>query len=485
MSGTVFGARPGGYQWGFAFLLISTVAFLIGFASPYWSKIKLTVIHLGFFRDMKLCENVGLWEVCVSMERIKGKCASTSHLLAPGWFSSVKALECVCLVALLAACAYAIVINWVQRRPRFSRLLELTAALGGLAGSIGVIVYISNATDQSMMTILLNASNSQIWRNHVSWAFWMTAAGCGLSMISSILIAIFNRQPLNIPDLDTTGPLFDPDTGMPLDRSALTDFDLMTGAADGEVYCIPTQAMAVGFNPPSYESLGLDKDILTKPPSYESSCPLAGSGLSAGVLRAPDNSPETGMAEQSPPFLTAGSSSGLASASQGLATAPPGLASGQEVIGQTSADDTAGLPASAPGQGVPWQTSMNHTAGLRDGSDCSSRPLVSSVTPPDQGISLPAELFPGERNPDPEFAARPDSGERAIPSDQSPVSQNAAQRQEPESGGQAIQAELQVSLVQNAAQPDERDEGSEPSDAGQPSASQDANMTDEPEHPHS
>ena len=39
--------------------------------------------------------------------------------------SIVQALQCIGLAGLLLACIYATIVNWIQKKPRYTRLLEL------------------------------------------------------------------------------------------------------------------------------------------------------------------------------------------------------------------------------------------------------------------------------------------------------------------------------------------------------------------------
>ena len=53
-------------------------------------------------------------------------------VLLAGWLVATQAVQCAGLIALIGALGYAVLVNWVQRSPTFTRITETVAAIASM-----------------------------------------------------------------------------------------------------------------------------------------------------------------------------------------------------------------------------------------------------------------------------------------------------------------------------------------------------------------
>ncbi|KAL8587815.1 hypothetical protein ACOMHN_021033 [Nucella lapillus] len=208
----VFSKQPLGYKAGLFMLVSGLVLYMVGFFSPNWTSFHL--IHregTGTTLDdplfvMSMRGHNGLWQTCEKMlgyERVACRPASPQHG-APGWISAVQGMQCLGLLGLLAACGYAVAINFIQQAPDFTKhYLEILIFASGILGVIGSIIYVTQSSgnndivkisdDLDMIFFVDVNMKVVVDQNDLSWAFGLNLLGCFLAFVSSIVLCAFTR----------------------------------------------------------------------------------------------------------------------------------------------------------------------------------------------------------------------------------------------------------------------------------------------------
>lgn len=137
----------------FVLLSLSTVLYVIGFATTAWSIDRTT--------------HVGLWEVCTC--GIQGRNAD--------WFRAVQAMITIGLIGLLVSFILACLYMCVHTISKNSTIIALVvvAFVSVLFMLVGFIVYAANAT-------------------HLSWSFAVTIVASILCLVAGILAIVQMRQ---------------------------------------------------------------------------------------------------------------------------------------------------------------------------------------------------------------------------------------------------------------------------------------------------
>ncbi|KAL8566602.1 hypothetical protein ACOMHN_054824 [Nucella lapillus] len=222
---SIFSQRSSGYKAGTCLLLVGCVALIAGFASPNWMECSMTYEELelhdhaedqeklhDYLQDsadfympvvLKMQGHAGLWLGCEDSQPSAHTLCQTFHLV-PKWLMGVRGLLCLAVLGLVSSCFYALVVNWLIKAPAHNRLLEIVAALAGLLGFVGVIMFMDKATDMDHKDIWSataeddhEAPPSHVITAlcHVSWAFAVSVCACVMSFLAAMVIAL-NNLPL-------------------------------------------------------------------------------------------------------------------------------------------------------------------------------------------------------------------------------------------------------------------------------------------------
>ncbi|KAK7112015.1 uncharacterized protein [Littorina saxatilis] len=163
-----FSQRPICYQVGVFLLLGATALFLGGMASPWWAQTYSEAQN-------QVIRHSGLWQGCSSSA--EEECTSIE---APDWFRAVQVLQCTGLVAMLAACAFAVFTNCCLDNVMYSRRLEIMTAAGGVLGVVSCLLYVAKTSH-------ILKTNSHIG---YSWAFGIDFGASVLVIFVAVIIAL-------------------------------------------------------------------------------------------------------------------------------------------------------------------------------------------------------------------------------------------------------------------------------------------------------
>ncbi|KAK7090232.1 uncharacterized protein [Littorina saxatilis] len=191
---SAFSSRSLGYKIGVVCLFLLTVMFLVGFSAPFWiENPNSNGYDSNLFLDVeyysKVKNTTGLWMYCETrLDTGESQCHAF-HGDIEAWLHGVRAVECGCLILLVAACVICLAFNCCRSQPgEHNRTLEVVAAIGGLLGLIGIIVY--NVME-----------NNAIGEQDISfsWAFYFTTVVCSVVVIVAVIISISNKAHHIVP----------------------------------------------------------------------------------------------------------------------------------------------------------------------------------------------------------------------------------------------------------------------------------------------
>ncbi|KAL8580960.1 hypothetical protein ACOMHN_017527 [Nucella lapillus] len=193
----ILNERCGGYKAGMVLLLVGTVIFVSGFATPNWVELTYQVKGVSH----KLNVHGGLWVTCVKGEYEQSLCVSAHQ--SQGWELAVKGLEGASLGLLVLSVFFAFYINCMAKTITNNRALEVSTGLAAVLGISGVVLYaVKFNQDVDLVTKLLSTTISDFDFN-LSWSFGLTTGGLGVVLIACILLSVFNK-PLQQPPLPNT-----------------------------------------------------------------------------------------------------------------------------------------------------------------------------------------------------------------------------------------------------------------------------------------
>ncbi|KAK7088553.1 uncharacterized protein [Littorina saxatilis] len=183
----VLSQRHTGYKAGLGVLVLGSVVFIVGFATPHWAHYKLTLVG-----NTTIEGNSGLWKYCGVL--LGDNTCTPYSFVTDVWLMATKALECIAMVGLVLAACYAVGVNFLVAQPRFSRFLELCTACAGTSGVLGAVIYVSRVNrDKSAVHKLYKDTNIDLYTVH--WSFGFAIAGAVLILIATFLIGR-NNKPL-------------------------------------------------------------------------------------------------------------------------------------------------------------------------------------------------------------------------------------------------------------------------------------------------
>ncbi|KAL8590635.1 hypothetical protein ACOMHN_011071 [Nucella lapillus] len=148
--------------------------FLVGYAAPYWIRIKHPSGHMFY----------GVW---LGVAPALGTTICGGVTDKGGWIEAVQGMQSACLIGLIVACVYASVENCKKggtTSPIHYRFLEILIGISGLSGFIGCMVFVA------MTEILM--------RQFLSWAFGLNLTRL-LAMIIAVIIYGTNSAELSHP----------------------------------------------------------------------------------------------------------------------------------------------------------------------------------------------------------------------------------------------------------------------------------------------
>ncbi|XP_076437314.1 uncharacterized protein LOC143276595 isoform X2 [Babylonia areolata] len=214
--------RTTGYKLGVALFITGSLWYLIGFVLPFWFVSEMNRRYGYSSHTLSYKFSIGLWSQCVQMDDQPRTCISSSNQWprrGGGWFKAVQSFESIGLIGLIIGVLYAMVANCCKSSTSRTRTLELLAALSGLCGFTGCMIFVGKTRDNIKMSRATDSS--------YSWGFGLSLTGCLFILLASAFIFINNR------DISTT-----PATAAP----AVT----YTGGVQGQTYPPPGQ----GYPPP-------------------------------------------------------------------------------------------------------------------------------------------------------------------------------------------------------------------------------------------
>lgn len=221
----VFSSQPDAYKAGLALFFVACIVHVIGFASPFWQEYNLSDSRLD-----GITVHAGLWKEC----RL-AVCVSFTPARTDGWMKTVQAFQCIGLIGLVAACKFAVFINFLQSRPGYTKLVECIAIPASLLGLFSALLYVVKT-----MKPLIDLN-----RAHFSWAFGLDIAGSGLGVIASAAIALGNRRNAQTYQSATSPVIFVCNPGVP---------HLYSPIRSDEVNCVQARVTG-GSPPPQYRQL--------------------------------------------------------------------------------------------------------------------------------------------------------------------------------------------------------------------------------------
>ncbi|KAK7113527.1 uncharacterized protein [Littorina saxatilis] len=260
-----FTKRPFGFKLGLVMMVTGLLLYVIGFSSSYWTVYEVSFYSSGFgdnLSDPWFIETVnghnGLWETCgLLMGFSSQKCVAVSHEKNPAWVPAVQGTQCMGLVTMIAACAFALVVNFIKRSPNINnRYLEILLIVSGVLAFIGSTIYA--AASNGNESILMVNDDSGLWswvmkgdagihrvvdKNDLSWGYVLNLIGWFLALVSAVLLCANNRLNHELGNPGSSGPVgavsFSPSAG---------------GSGGGRLEFIPPQHLAGGFVPPEVPS---------------------------------------------------------------------------------------------------------------------------------------------------------------------------------------------------------------------------------------
>ncbi|KAK7507918.1 hypothetical protein BaRGS_00000883 [Batillaria attramentaria] len=102
----------------------------------------------------------------------------------PEWFKAVQGLHCIALGLMLLACGHALFTNCCLRHVTYSRMVELSAGVGGMVGFVGAMVYVTKTSPVLKMNRAIT----------YSWAFGADVASCIIVVIIAGVIGVSNGR---------------------------------------------------------------------------------------------------------------------------------------------------------------------------------------------------------------------------------------------------------------------------------------------------
>ncbi|XP_078320945.1 epithelial membrane protein 1-like [Crassostrea virginica] len=114
---------------------------LIGLASPYW-----ITFNVGSLVEVYM----GLWKYCTEIIQLKvSTCQDSTENISEGWFSSVKAMTILGLLALLVALGMTIMKMFVLKDSKVALFVAVgTAFAGAVFILISIAVFAVKVNDQ-------------------------------------------------------------------------------------------------------------------------------------------------------------------------------------------------------------------------------------------------------------------------------------------------------------------------------------------------
>ncbi|XP_070194344.1 uncharacterized protein [Littorina saxatilis] len=206
---SIFSNRPTGYKAGVFLFFFSYVFFIVGYAMPYWATADFFMHHQDTYTSVDVHE--GLWMFCQTTKKLGDndmRCAALGVSGLDAWLHAVRLLECVCVIGLSTACAHAVYTNFSRSLPGpFSRCLEMWAAMSGIIGFIGCMVYagkVNHRTDEQEQSLVLGTAIIVLLKEYtLTWAFYSVVVGSILSVAAAVVIAVFNKDPFKYNLLGT------------------------------------------------------------------------------------------------------------------------------------------------------------------------------------------------------------------------------------------------------------------------------------------
>ncbi|XP_070194359.1 uncharacterized protein [Littorina saxatilis] len=122
-------------------------------------------------------------------------CATFGVSGLDAWLHAVRLLECLSAMGLTTACVYALYTNFcrLQAGP-YSRYLEMCAAISG---------KLNNRTDEQEQSVL-GTEITVIHKDYtLMFAFYLVVGGSILSVVTAIVIGVFNKDPFKYNLLGT------------------------------------------------------------------------------------------------------------------------------------------------------------------------------------------------------------------------------------------------------------------------------------------
>ncbi|KAK7089219.1 uncharacterized protein [Littorina saxatilis] len=170
---SVFSSRTSGYKAGVMILFVSAIAFFVGCATPFWYYYAPLPTYFRYD---------GLWMLCSSgtiFGYSQNDCSTYSWDLGHrNWLHAVRALACLSLIGLFAACVYALATNCCRSIPGpVTRILEALSAFSGVLGFVGCMVYVGETET----------------KKYISWSLYLSAIGSALCVVAAIIIAVCNK----------------------------------------------------------------------------------------------------------------------------------------------------------------------------------------------------------------------------------------------------------------------------------------------------
>ncbi|XP_076458098.1 uncharacterized protein LOC143291865 [Babylonia areolata] len=221
-----FNQRPHGYKAGLFLLLAGLVLFIVGFSSSYWTVFQLDISDgSGMSLDhpyflMRIKGHNGLWQTCeTDFGFDKSLCGPVSHGHgAPAWMGAVQGFQCVGLIGLVAACGYAVFLNFIQQSPsQDNRHLEILVVVSSTLAVIGSVIYVSQSSGHNDIVI----SDSEVMffdefelhgatmdSNELSWGFGLNLVGCFLSFIACVILCAHGRLLPSPPEAPSVAVSF-------------------------------------------------------------------------------------------------------------------------------------------------------------------------------------------------------------------------------------------------------------------------------------
>ncbi|KAL3892361.1 hypothetical protein ACJMK2_004572 [Sinanodonta woodiana] len=166
---------------GLIFLVLTNLAIMIAFATPYWLE------HRMIFN-----RNEGLWADCLDNEctwHFEDNFKFQSQI--EDWFKATQGLMTVGLVVgLLALLVATLALCCSCKNCNPNHAVAVLLVVGFLCIGVAVVVFAIKASDERNAKLKWDFDTLV----RFSWSFWVAIAAAGLSLVTAVIYSCMNRK---------------------------------------------------------------------------------------------------------------------------------------------------------------------------------------------------------------------------------------------------------------------------------------------------